>query len=82
MEFKVPKFLERESKFFNLLTFKQLVFAGLIGIFLFILYYIIPKSTFFVLVFVLGGGSLALMAINIEGIPLYQLASHLLNYLF
>jgi hypothetical protein len=82
MKFKVPKFLERETKFFNFLTFKQLAYTGVIGIFLFVLYYIVPRTTFFFLVFILGGGSLALIIITVEGIPLYQLTIHLLNYLF
>lgn len=81
MEFKVPKFLERESKFFSILTFKQLACVGIIGLVLFILYYIVPKSTFFFLVIFLGGGSMVLMIVNIEGVPLYQLAGHSLNYL-
>lgn len=82
MEFKIPKFLERESKFFFFLTFKQLIILGIISLFLFFLYYLLPRSVFFVIVFIIGGASLSLMIISVEGIPLYQLAGDFLNFLF
>lgn len=81
MKHKVPKFLERETKFFSLFTFKQLIILGLLGLGFFILYYIIPKHIFFFLLISLGGITLLLIAVQIEGIPLYQLVVQFFIYL-
>ena len=80
MRFKMPKFLERETKFFAFLTFKQLAVLGIVGLVLFVLYYIIPRSIFFVLLFVIGGGASALLFIRIEGIPLFRLVGQFFGY--
>jgi len=82
MEFKVPKFLERETKFFYLLTFKQLAILGTILLGLFIFYYLIPKTTFIVLILLIGGITISLMVITIEDIPLYQLVGNFFTYIF
>lgn len=81
MKHKVPKFLERETKFFSLFTFKQLIILGIIGLGFFLLYYIIPKHIFFSLLISLGGITVLLMAVQIEGIPLYQLVVQFFIYL-
>jgi len=82
MEFKVPKFLERETKFFYLLTFKQLAILGIILLSLFIFYYLIPKTTFIVLILLTGGITISLMVVRIEDIPLYQLVGNFFTYIF
>jgi len=73
MNFKVPKFLERETKFFAFLTFRQLAVVGIVGIILFVLWYLVPKKIFFPLLFIIGGGTFSFLFFRIEGIPLYQL---------
>ncbi len=73
MNFKVPKFLERETKFFAFLTFRQLAVVGIVGIILFVSWYLVPKKIFFPLLFIIGGGTFSFLFFRIEGIPLYQL---------
>ena len=73
MRYKVPKFLEREMKFFNFITFKQLAILGGIGLVLVILYYILPTALFFFIAVLTGGGAFALMFVRIQGVPLSKL---------
>ncbi len=80
MRFKVPKFLERETKIFAFLTFKQLAYLGIVGIILFVLYYLLPLSTFVFVLFIVGGGTAALLLFRIEGIPLYHLVGQFFGY--
>ena len=82
MNFKVPKFLERETKFFAFLTFRQLAVVGIVGIILFVLWYLVPKKIFFPLLFIIGGGTFSFLFFRIEGIPLYQLFGQFLVFLF
>jgi hypothetical protein len=70
--YKIPKFLEREIKFFNLLTFKQLVILGSIALVLFVLYYIVPKSFFIFLAAITVLTVFSMVAIKVEGVPLPQ----------
>jgi len=73
MQFKVPKFLERETKIFNFLTFKQLALVGIVGMFLVFLYYIVPKTLFFVLVLVSFVLVFAFVVVRINGVSLGDL---------
>jgi len=73
MKYKVPKFLERETKFFNFFTFKQLAVVGGIGLVLFILYYIVPRGLFFFLVFLSAAIIAAFIFVRIEGFSLTQI---------
>lgn len=82
MKYEVPKFLERETKFFNFFTFKQLAIAGSLGLTLFILYYIIPRGIFIPLALLSSIATLSLMFLRINGIPLYQLVTELFAFAF
>lgn len=72
MKYKVPKFLERETRFFSFFTFKQLAVIGGVGIILFILYYIVPRSVFFFLLFLAVGIIAAFTFVRVEGFTLTQ----------
>lgn len=82
MEFKVPKFLEREIRFFNVLTFKQLGVVGGAGLILVIIYYLAPKSVFFISLLVIGGILFGILFVRIEGVPLPQLVGRTFGFLF
>lgn len=73
MRYKVPKFLEREILFFNILTFKQLAVLAGIGLAMFILYYILPKGVFFPLLIIVVFSVFALLFVRIQGVPLHEL---------
>jgi len=80
MNFKVPKFLERESKIFSFLTFKQLALLGGAGMILVVIYYIAPKGLFFILLFIAIATAFSLLFIKIEGLPIGQLAAQFFGY--
>ena len=73
MQFKVPKFLEREAKIVGSLTFKQLAYFGVAALILLVLYFVLPLKIFFIFFFLIGGLSFVLIFIKIEGISLLQI---------
>ncbi|MDI6883249.1 MAG: PrgI family protein [Patescibacteria group bacterium] len=73
MQFQVPKFLERESKIFLSLSFKQLFYFIAGGIVLFILYFILPMRAFLFALFLIFGGAFSLIFIKFDGLPLSQM---------
>ncbi len=81
MQFKVPKFLEREAHIVGTLTFKQLAFLGIVGIVLFVLYSLLPKGLFLIFFFLIGGGAFALNFIKVEGVPLIQIIPQYFGFL-
>jgi len=80
MEFKVPQFLERETKVFSFFTFKQLALVGGVGVFLLILYHIVPRGLFLLLAVVIAGAVFSLLFVRIEGVPLGHLLGQFLGY--
>ena len=80
MRYQVPQFLERETKIVWFLSFKQLILFGAIGIGMIILYYILPRALFILVLIVVGGGSLSLILVRIDTIPLYQLVTRSVGY--
>ena len=73
MKFKVPKFLERETRIFSFLTFKQLAMVGIAGIVIVILYYAVSKTVFFLLSFVIVAIVFSLLFVRIQGVALGQI---------
>jgi len=80
MNFKVPRFLDRETKIFSFLTFKQLALVGGAGLFLLILYYAVPRGIFFLFAIIISGAVFSLLFIRIEGVPLGHLISRFFSY--
>lgn len=80
MRYKVPKFLERETKFFAFLTFKQLVLVGGAALILLALYYILPKSLFFICLFVIIAIIISVVFVRVEGLSLSQLIVQFFGY--
>ncbi len=84
MKFKVPQFIERESKVIGSLTFHQFIFVGIGGFLFFILYSFSSEinSTLFVilsLTIAVLSGSFAFL--KIEGHPLPALFSSFINFI-
>ena len=73
MQFRVPKFLEREAKIVGPLTFSQTVYFAVAAIILVFLYFVLPTLWFAVCFLLLGGVTFSLAFVKIEGIPLPQL---------
>ena len=67
MQFRVPKFLERESKIAFGLTFKKLAVLGGLALLLFILWYVVPRIVFIFAAIMLGAGFAAAAFLKIHG---------------
>jgi len=80
MRFKIPKFLERETRLFNLITFKQLAIIGITGMALLILYYVLPRGVFFLIAFITVIVVFSLLFIKVEGIVLSKLIGQFFGY--
>jgi hypothetical protein len=70
MQFQVPQFVEHEARIVGPFTFKQFIFIGIAGAVLLLLYFMVPFFIFLLACFILGGGSLVLALVKIEGHPL------------
>lgn len=81
MQFKVPKFLEREAHIVGTLTFKQLVYFGIAALILFVLYFLLPKGIFLICFFLIGGGAFCLVFVKIEGVPLINVIPQYFGFL-
>jgi len=72
MQFKVPKFLEREAKIVGPLSFSQTIYFAVAGMIIVVLYYLLPFSLFLVLGIIIGGATISLVFVKIENVPLPQ----------
>ncbi|MCD6270519.1 PrgI family protein [bacterium] len=81
MQFTVPKFLERESKIVGFLTFKQMIYLGIVGLIFVFLWFIVSHGLFFVLLGVLGSSAVALFLVKIKGVPLNELLIKYFSFL-
>lgn len=82
MQFRVPKYLERESTIAFGLTFKKLAILGGMGLLLFFLYYIVPKILFIFLAIVCAGGFFVFTFVKVRGRSLFEMASHSFRFFF
>lgn len=85
MRYQVPQFLERETKIFGPLTFRQFIYIGIAGAIIFVLYFAMGEKNFplFLLISViLLSGSSALAFLNISGKSLPAMMGNFLTYLF
>lgn len=73
MRFKVPKFLERETRIFSFFTFKQLALVGGAGLIMLVIYYTVPRAVFFICLLFVAGIVFSLLFVRIQGLPLGQL---------
>ena len=82
MQFRVPKYLEREATIAFGMTFKHLAVAGGIGVLLFFLYYVLPKIAFILAAVVFGGVFFIFNFVKVQGESLFEVFSHLSSFLF
>ncbi len=83
MQFKVPKYLERESTIAFGLTFKSLAILGGVGLVLFLLYYIIRNKVIFILVAAVVGGIFFLFTfVKVRGQGVTEIFSNSLSFFF
>ena len=72
MQFKVPKFLEREARIVGPLSFSQTIYFAVAGMIIVVLYYLLPFSLFLISGLLIGGAAVSLVFVKIENVPLPQ----------
>jgi hypothetical protein len=71
MRYKVPRHVDYKAKILGPATFSQLVYVGIAGFIILLLYFIMKGSPFFTpIAVVLGGGGVALAFVQVSGQPL------------
>ena len=80
MQFKVPKFLEREAKIVGPLNFSQTIYFAVAGMIILVLYYVLPFALFLVLSIIIGGAAIGLVFVKIENVPLPQVFTQSFGY--
>ena len=80
MQFKVPKFLEREAKIVGPLSFSQTIYFAVAGMIIVVLYYLLPFFLFLVLGIIIGGTAISLVFVKIENVPLPQVFTQSFGY--
>ena len=80
MQFRVPKFLEREANIAFGLSFRKLAVAGGLGVFVFVLKYMLPQFLWILVIILTAGGFAALTFIKVGGHSVYQLALNSFYY--
>lgn len=82
MQFRVPKYLERESTIAFGLTFKSLAVLGAIGLILFFLWYVLPKVIFFIVVFFAIALFVVLNFFKVQDQKVYEILTTSFRFLF
>ncbi len=82
MQFIVPKFIEREMKIFGPITMKIFVIFLVFVAILILLYFNLPRKTFYIVLSITLPLFFASFFLKVDGIPLYQLYPSLFSFLF
>ena len=69
-QYPVPQFIEQEARIAFNITFSQFFYILGGGVICFFLYYLLPRTIFYVAAFIVGATSLGLGFLNINGAPL------------
>lgn len=74
MQFQIPQFIETEDKIVGPLTLRQFIYLGVAGFVIVILYYAVQAWLFFILTALVGGLTLSLAFLKINGRPFHVVA--------
>jgi len=80
MQYRVPKFLEREAKIAFGMTFKKLAVLGGIGLILVILWYSVPRIVFVFCFLILGGAFVVGAFVKVGGQSITDIAKFAFSY--
>ena len=83
MRYQIPQFIERETKMFGPLSFRQFFYVGIVGVIVFLLYFTLAKANFLLFLLIaifLTLGALVFAFVQIEGKPLLIVLSHFLFF--
>ena len=82
MQFKVPKFLEREPPIIGPLIFKQFLYFGAAALVLVFIHFIAPFYIFLIFSIILTALAFSLAFGKIEGVPLPEVIVQSFRFLF
>jgi len=83
MQYRVPQFIEEESKIAGPFTLKQAMIVGISGGIIFTMYFSFGENNMFlflVLSGIIAGGTVAMAFLKIDGRPFTQMMTYLMNY--
>jgi len=83
MQYRVPQFIEEESKIMGPLTVKQAIIVGLSGGLIFIMYFSFGETSMFlflVLSGIIAGAAIAMAFLKIDGRPFTQMMTYFMNF--
>jgi len=80
MQFKVPKFLEREAKIIGPFSYHQVLYLALAGVILVFLYFFVPIWLFLIVLLLMTGLILALTFVKIDGVPLLEVIKNSFSF--
>jgi len=83
MQYRVPQFIEGESKVVGPLTVKQAIVVGLSGGVIFIMYFSFGETNMFlflVLSGIIAGAAVAMAFLKIDGRPFTQMMTYFMNF--
>ena len=82
MQFKVPKFLEREPLIVGPLSFKQFLYFGVAALILVYIHFVAPFYIFLIFLIILTGLAFSLAFVKIEGVPLPTIILQSFGFIF
>jgi len=83
MQYRVPQFIEEESKIAGPLTLKQAIIIGLSGGVIFIMYFSFGETNMFlflVLSGIIAGAAVAMAFLKIDGRPFTKMMTYFMNF--
>lgn len=80
MQYRVPKFLEREAKIAFGMTFKKLAVLGGVGLILIILWYSVPRVVFVLSFLILGGAFVVGAFVKVGGQSVTDIAKFAFSF--
>lgn len=83
MQYRVPQFIEKESKIAGPFTLKQAMIVGISGGIIFTMYFSFGEDSMFLFLILSGiiaGGAIAMAFLKIDGRPFTQMMVYFFNY--
>ncbi|MDD4358418.1 MAG: PrgI family protein [Candidatus Pacebacteria bacterium] len=83
MQYRIPQFIEEESKIAGPLTLKQAMIVGISGGVIFTMYFSFGENNMFLFLVLSGiitGGAIAMAFLKIDGRPFMQMMGHFANF--
>lgn len=80
MQYQVPQFIETEDKVVGPFSLRQFAYVGAAAVVTGICYFLLQTWLFFIVAFILIGGSLALSFVKINGRPLIKVGLAAFNF--